>query len=144
MAEIRPFRGVRYDLAKVGALSDVVAPPYDVIGPELQETLYNASPYNIIRLELNREEAGDAPGRDRYGRAASTLKEWRRQAVLSEDPHPSFYVYHQTFTVGGQSFPRKGFFARVRLEPFGEGKNYPHEQTMPGPKADRLNLYRAT
>lgn len=144
MPEIRPFRGVRYDLAKVGALSDVVAPPYDVIGQELQDALYNASPYNIIRLELNRGEDGDAPGHDRYGRAASTLKDWRRQNVLTEDHHPTFYVYHQTFTVEGQSFTRKGFFARVRLEPFGQGKIYPHEQTLSGPKADRLNLYRAT
>src|SRR4051794_15749203 len=86
MPEIRPFRGVRYDLAKVGALSEVVAPPYDVIGPGLQETLYNASPYNIIRLELNRDEPGDKPGHDRYARASATLKDWRRQAVLAEDP----------------------------------------------------------
>ncbi len=144
MPEIRPFRAVRYDLARVGAMSSVVAPPYDVIGPELQESLYNASPNNIIRLELNREEAGDTPGRDRYDRASSTLRDWRRTGVLADDPHPSFYVYHQTFTVEGQTFTRKGFFARVRLEPFGQGKIYPHEQTLSGPKADRLNLYRAT
>jgi uncharacterized protein (DUF1015 family) len=144
MPEIRPFRAVRYDLAKVGALSDVVAPPYDVIGAELQDTLYNASPYNIIRLELNREEAGDEPGRDRYGRASAFLKDWRRQGILAEDPHPSLYVYHQTFTVDGKSFTRKGFLARVRLEPFGKGRIFPHEQTLAGPKADRLSLYRAT
>lgn len=144
MPEIRPFRAVRYDLAKVGALSDVVAPPYDVIGPELQSALYDASPYNIIRLELNREQAGDAPGQDRYARASGFLKDWKRQGVLAQDPHPAFYVYHQTFTVEGQCFTRKGFFARVRLEPFGEGRIYPHEQTLSGPKADRLNLYRST
>ncbi len=144
MPEIRPFRGVRYDLTKVGALSDVVAPPYDVIGPDLQQALYNANPANIIRLELNREEPGDAPGRDRYERASATLKDWRRRGILVDDHHPSFYVYHQTFTVDGKEFTRKGFFARVRLEPFGQGKIYPHEQTLSGPKADRLNLYRAT
>ena len=144
MPEIRPFRAVRYDLARVGALSDVVAPPYDVIGPDLQQTLYDASPANIIRLELNREEPGDTPGRDRYERAGSILKDWRRTGILSDDPHPAFYVYHQTFTVEGHTHTRRGFFARVRLEPFGEGKIYPHEQTLSGPKADRLNLYRAT
>ena len=42
-----------------GRLSDVVAPPYDVIDPALQDRLYQASPYNVIRLELNREEPGD-------------------------------------------------------------------------------------
>ena len=70
MAVVRPFRGVRYDVARVGRLSDVVAPPYDVIDPALQERLYRASPYNIIRLELNREEAGDSPESNRYTRAA--------------------------------------------------------------------------
>jgi len=144
MPEIRPFRAVRYDLAKVGAMSDVVAPPYDVIGPELQDSLYNASPYNVIRLELSRESADDAPGQDRYTRAARALKEWKRAGILAEDPHPSLYVYHQTFTVEGKSYTRRGFLARVRLEPFGQGRIFPHEQTLSGPKADRLNLYRAT
>lgn len=144
MAEIRPFRGVRYQIAQVGAISDVVAPPYDVIGPELQDRLYAASPYNSIRLELNREESSDEPGRDRYTRAARLLRDWRRQEVLRDDPHPSFYVYHQTFEVEGQSHTRKGFFARIRLEAFGDGRIFPHEQTLAGPKADRLALYQAT
>lgn len=144
MAEIRPLRGVRYDLAQVGTLSDVVAPPYDVIGPELQEQLYQASPFNVIRLELNREEAGDAPGQDRYARAAKFLKDWRKQGVLRDENDPALYVYHQTFEVEGQTYTRKGFLARVRLEPFGAGKIFPHEQTLSGPKADRLALYHAT
>jgi uncharacterized protein (DUF1015 family) len=143
MAEIRPFRAVRYDIAKVGALADVVAPPYDVIGPELQGRLYDASPYNIIRLELNRAEPGDAAS-GRYDRAAQFLRDWRRQGVLREDPQPALYVYHQTFEVEGRTYTRKGFFARVRLEPFGQGRIYPHEQTLAGPKADRLALYHAT
>jgi uncharacterized protein (DUF1015 family) len=144
MPDIRPFRGVRYDLARVGALSDVVAPPYDVIDHGLQDRLYAASHYNIIRLELNKHEDTDAPGADRYSRAARFLKDWTRQGVLAEDPHPSLYVYHQEFEVEGRTYTRKGFFARVRLEPFGEGKIYPHEQTLSGPKADRLALYKAT
>ena len=144
MAEIRPFRGVRYDMTQVGALSDVVAPPYDVIGPELQAKLYEASPYNVIRLELNKAEPGDAPGQDRYARAARFLKDWTRADILQEDPHPALYVYHQIFKVDGREQTRKGFFARVRLEPFGEGKIYPHEQTLSGPKADRLALFKAT
>lgn len=144
MPEIRPFRGVRYDMARVGALSDVVAPPYDVIGPELQERLYAASPYNVIRLELNREEARDDGAENRYSRAARFLKDWRREGVLREDSEAALYVYHQTFEVEGRAYTRKGFLARVRLEPFGEGKIYPHEQTLSGPKADRLALFNAT
>src|SRR3954471_5223149 len=144
MADIRPFRGIRYDMARVGAMSDVVAPPYDVIGPELQDRLYAASPYNIVRLELNREEPGDDASQNRYTRAARFLKEWTREGVLREDPHPALYVMHQTFEVEGRTHTRKGFLARVRLEPFGQGQIFPHEQTLAGPKADRLALYQAT
>jgi uncharacterized protein (DUF1015 family) len=144
MPEIRPFRGVRYDMARVGALSDVVAPPYDVIDSALQDRLYQASPYNIIRLELNREEPADNAEQNRYTRAARFLKDWLREGVLREDAHPALYVYHQTFEVEGQTHTRKGFLARVRLEPFGQGKIYPHEQTLSGPKADRLALFNAT
>jgi uncharacterized protein (DUF1015 family) len=144
MPDVSPFRGVRYDVARVGTLSDVVAPPYDVIDPALQDRLYNASPYNVIRLELNRDEAGDSGTGQRYARAARFLKEWLRDGILREENHPAFYVYHQTFEVDGTMHTRKGFLARVRLEPFGQGKIYPHEQTMSGPKADRLALYEAT
>ena len=127
-----------------GALSEVVAPPYDVINRELQDQLYHASPYNIIRLELNREEPGDTPENNRYTRAAKVLKDWTRTGILAEDPHPSLYVYEQEFEVEGKTYTRKGFMARVRLEPFGQGKIYPHEQTLSGPKADRLALFNAT
>ena len=144
MPEIQPFRGVRYDMARVGTMSDVVAPPYDVIDAELQNRLYDASPYNIIRLELNREEPGDDPTRSRYDRAARFLKDWSRDGILRPDDQQALYVYHQTFEVGGQTHTRKGFLARVRLEPFGQGKIYPHEQTLSGPKADRLALFNAT
>src|SRR3954470_3998385 len=144
MPEIRPFRGVRYDIARVGAMSDVVAPPYDVIDPALQDRLYQASPYNIIRLELNRAEPGDGATSNRYTRAARFLKDWLRDGVLREDAAPALYLYHQTFAVEGRTYTRKGFLARVRLEAFGQGSIYPHEQTLSGPKADRLALFEAT
>ena len=144
MPDIRPFRGVRYDMTQVGDLSSVVAPPYDVIDPELQNQLYEASPYNVVRLELNREQADDMPEANRYTRAARFLKEWTRDQILRADPLPAYYLYHQTFEVDGQTQTRKGFLARVRLERFGEGKIYPHEQTLAGPKADRLALFNAT
>ncbi|WP_165248576.1 DUF1015 domain-containing protein [Paludisphaera soli] len=144
MPDVRAFRGVRYDVAQVGALSDVIAPPYDVIDPALQEKLYQASPYNSIRLELNRPEPGDSESESPYTRAARFLREWQRDAILRADEQPAFYVYEQTYQVEGKTHVRKGFFARVRLEPFGEGKIFPHEQTLAGPKADRLALYQAT
>ncbi len=144
MADIRAFRGFRYDLGRVGTLSDVVAPPYDVIDPALQQKLYDASPYNAIRLELTRDEPGDDELNNKYNRAGNTLREWLGANVVRQDTGRGLYVYEQEYTVEGQTFSRRGFFARVRLEPFGEGKIYPHEQTMSGPKEDRLKLYRAS
>jgi uncharacterized protein (DUF1015 family) len=144
MPDIRPFHGVRYDMTQVGALSDVVAPPYDVIDAGLQDRLYAASPYNIIRLELNRPEPADDATSNRYTRASGFLKEWLRAGVLRADAAAALYLCHQTYTVEGRSFTRKGFLARVGLEPFGQGKIYPHEQTLSGPKADRLALFQAT
>ncbi len=122
----------------------MVAPPYDVIDPALQDRLYEASPYNVIRLELNREEPGDTAASGRYARATRFLADWLRQGVLREDSHTALYVYHQTFQVEGKTHTRRGFLARVRLEAFGAGRIFPHEQTLAGPKADRLALYHAT
>jgi uncharacterized protein (DUF1015 family) len=144
MPDVRPFRGVRYDVAQVGGLSDVVAPPYDVIDSPLQDRLYEASPYNFVRLELNRPEATDSDAVNRYSRAAGFLRAWMRQGVLQTEDHPALYLYEQSFDIEGQAHTRKGFLARVRLEPFGQGRIFPHEQTMAGPKADRLSLYQAT
>src|SRR5947209_3237251 len=144
MADIRAFRAYRYDLGRVGALGDVIAPPYDVIDPALQQALYDRSPYNVVRLILNKEEPTDTEADNRYTRAAACLRDWQRDDVLVQDSARSLYVYHQEFEVEGQRFTRRGFMARVRLEPFGQGKIYPHEGTMSGPKADRLKLFRAT
>lgn len=144
MPDIRPFRALRYDIARVGALSNVVAPPYDVIDAALQQQLYDLSPYNAIRMELNREQPDDSPSSNRYTRAAQFLHNWRKSGVLRADDQPALYLYHQTFKVDGHSHTRKGFFARVRLERLGKGKIFPHEQTLSGPKADRLALYHAT
>ncbi|QDU22753.1 DUF1015 domain-containing protein [Urbifossiella limnaea] len=144
MAEIRGFRGFRYDLGTVGSLSDVVAPPYDVIGPELQQKLYDLSPHNAIRLELTKDEPGDDESENKYTRAGQTLRNWIAEDALRQDTARSLYVYEQEFEAEGKTYTRRGFFARVRLEPFGTGRIFPHEQTMSGPKADRLKLYQAT
>lgn len=143
MPDIQAFRGLRYDLGHVGSLADVVAPPYDVIGPPLQDELYKKHPANVIRLILNRDEPLDDEKNNRYSRAATFLKNWRSEGVLFTESQPALYVYHQIFATGGQTFTRRGFMARTRLERFGEGKIYPHEETMAGPKQDRLLLTRA-
>ncbi|MFZ5830758.1 MAG: DUF1015 domain-containing protein [Planctomycetota bacterium] len=141
MPEIQAFPGIRYDLGHVGALSDVAAPPYDVIGPELQDELYKKHPCNIVRLILNRiEPADDDASNNRYTRAARFFKNWRQEGVLFTETDPAIYVYHQEFTDRGETHVRRGFMARMRLSRFGEGQVFPHEETMAGPKADRLML----
>ena len=144
MTDIQAFRGIRYDLGHVGSLSDVIAPPYDVISPEFQDELYDKHPANCIRLILNREEPGDDDASNRYSRAARFLKNWQNEGVLQTEPDPAIYVYHQQFEYAGQQFTRRGFMSRVRLEPFGEGNIYPHEETHSAAKADRLKLFHAT
>jgi len=143
MPDIQAFHGLRYDLGHVGSLSDVVAPPYDVIDPDLQEQLYKRHPANVVRLILNREEPGDDESSNRYTRAATFLRNWQREGLLTAEPQAAVYVYHQQFEHDGVAYTRRGFMARVRLEPFGQGKIYPHEETMSGPKADRLKLTTA-
>src|SRR5579859_2645772 len=111
MADIRAFRAHRYDLGRVGALSDVIAPPYDVIDPALQQTLYDRSPYNIIRLDLNRPESSDSERENRYTRAGRLLREWLHDNVLRQDSARALYVYHQEFEAEGRRYTRRGFLA---------------------------------
>src|SRR4051794_38732091 len=97
MAEVQAFRGYRYDLARVGNLSDVIAPPYDVIDAGLQQQLYDRSPYNVIRLILNKETPQDSEADNRYTRSSRTLRDWLAEGILTQDSGRSLYVYHQDF-----------------------------------------------
>jgi len=144
--QIRAFRALRYDPEKVGDLSRVVCPPYDVIGPELQQKLLARHPANAVRLDLPDVQAGEQPD-DRYRRAARLLHSWRVDGTLRRDPQPSIYVYEQTYRVPGgtQVRTQRGFFARLKLEDFGPGAGVlPHEHTLAAPKEDRYKLMRAT
>ncbi|TWT50544.1 hypothetical protein Pla22_32870 [Rubripirellula amarantea] len=143
MPQTAPFAALRYNLDHVGALSDVIAPPYDVIDPELQDQLYKQHPANVIRIILNRAEPGDK-GDEKYERAAKFVEQWKSEGVLMTEAAPAYYVYHQTFEVDGQTVVRRGFQGRVRTTPFGEGNIYPHEETHPKAKVDRLKLTTAT
>ncbi len=143
MPDIQAFRAIRYDLGHVGSLRDVVAPPYDVIGTEEQTRLYERHPANVVRLILNRAEPGDDAQSNMYSRASKFFKDWQRQGVLFTEGEPAIYVYHQQFDYNGASYTRRGFMARVRLERFGEGTIFPHEETMSGPKEDRFKLMTA-
>jgi uncharacterized protein (DUF1015 family) len=143
MPVIQAFRAIRYDLGHVGSLSNVVAPPYDVIDADLQRELYDKHPHNVVRLILNRDEPDDNERNNRYTRAARLLRQWQRDRILFTEADPAIYVYHQVFTDGGVTYTRRGFMCRVRLERFGEGNIFPHEETHGAAKADRLKLWTA-
>ncbi len=144
MATVRPFRALRYNTRDPLSVALVTAPPYDCIAPAERDELYRTHPHNIVRLTLTRDEPGDGDRADKYARAADLLEKWANGGILSRDDEPALYVYQQAFELEGQQCLREGFLARVGLEPLGEGDVYPHEETMPGPKEDRLRLLRAT
>ncbi len=141
MVDILPFRGVRYDPAAAGAaLDSLAAPPYDVISPAEQEALYARHPANIVRLILGRED-------DKYDQAARLFREWLASGTLKAEDTLAMYVYRQTFDdpLTGKPLPeRVGLVCLLKLEDYSTGRVLPHEKTLTGPKADRLELLRAT
>ena len=144
MADIIPFRALRYDLQRVSA-ADVVTQPYDKITPAMQERYYAASPHNLVRIILGKREPTDGSGNNVYTRAAAFARDWRAQGILRQDGSPSIYAYSQAFTApGGSKFERKGFIALGRVEDYSAKVVFRHEQTLSKPKADRLDLLRAT
>ena len=138
MAEVLPFRGIRYDLSRAGSADSLIAPPYDVVSESDRAALEAKSPFNIVRVDLPK---GD-PGR-KYKDAARELRRWMEEGILRRDEEPAFYRYHQVFSLGGREHTRKGFICRVRLRRFDERVVLPHERTLSGPRLDRLELARA-
>jgi len=147
MATIVPFRALRYDPARV-SLSEVVTQPYDKITPEMQSRYYDLSPYNLVRIILGRSQPSDGAEDSVYGRAANYFLDWRKQGIFLQDAQPSIYLYHQRFDrpdePSGTPIERQGFIALGRIEDYDAGIVFRHEQTLAKPKADRLQLLRAT
>ncbi len=141
MADVQPLRALHYDPAVAGSLSDVVAPPYDVIDSEQRAALLSRSPFNVVAVDL--PQPGD--GRDAYESAGELFESWQLQGALVRDAEPALWAHTQDYTgPDGRSRTRRGFFCRVRIEEYGAGRVRPHERTHPGPKEDRLKLTRAT
>ena len=146
MPVVRPFRALRYAPGAVPDLASMVAPPYDVIGPEEVRELLARDPRNVVRLDLPIAEPGDEPD-ERYRRAARLISTWRSDGTLHRDPRPALYAYEQSYTIPGtaEERVRRGVFARVGLEAFGpESGIRPHERTLAEPREDRYRLLRAT
>jgi len=157
MAIISPFRAWRYDPERV-PLPQAVTQPYDKITPAMQERYYQANTYNLVRIILGKRLPTDGDTENVYTRAAASFHNWRQTGILRRDPEPSIYLYSQTFRLpgdvpgdvpvnvpGSQSpIERRGFIALGRIEEYSAGVVFRHEQTLAKPKADRLDLLRAT
>ena len=141
MAKVAPFRGIFYNIARVSG-GDVVAPPYDIISPELREALYTKSPYNIVRIDSGMENAGDNETENKYQRAARYLRRWIQEGIFLQSPRACFYAYEMEYQAEGTRKRLRGFFGLVQLEELGKGV-YPHEETHSKPKVDRLRLLSA-
>ena len=115
-----------------------------MISPAEQRALYERSPYNAVRIEYGEQRDGDSASNNRYTRAAADLARWRAEGVLALDDAPAIYGYRQEFSYGGQTYARQAWFVALRLEEWEKGVVKPHEHTLANPKADRLDLLRAT
>ena len=140
MADFRPFKAVRYDTDVVGDLSEIICPPFDTIPPELQGSLHQRSPYNVVRLEAGEKLPSDTPLDDRYTRAADLFRDWTNEGVLVRDEQPAFYLVRHTFRTRDTERARLELMGCVRLEDYRRHVVLPHEYTRDEDKRDRLEL----
>ena len=145
MAKLFAFQPYRYT-SKAGALGGVATQPYDKITPAMRERYLSLSPYNFVRVDLGERHAADSDADNVYTRAARHLEEWISAGVLARDDRPGLYGYFQEFTVPdtGERLVRKGFIGLGAVEDYSAGVVHRHEQTLSGPKKDRLELLRRT
>jgi uncharacterized protein (DUF1015 family) len=143
MPEIRPFKGIRYDLEKIGKIADVITQPYDQITDEMERDYKRRSPFSFVNLVLTHYADGHDRQRE-YQKAKRSVEDWMRNKIFTQDVQPAIYPYFQKFTVDQKPYTRKGFFCTVRLEELGKGHILPHEKTLSKPKEDRMSLTRVT
>ena len=138
MAEIKPFRGMRYNTFLAGKIGELCCPPYDIISEEERLGYIAQNEYNVIRLELPKE------GEDVYKTAGEVLDMWRNTGVLVHETKPAVYIYEEEFNAYNKRSSVKGIIVRVKVEEFSKGVILPHEFTLSKAKADRFNLMKAT
>jgi uncharacterized protein (DUF1015 family) len=143
MVDFRPFRGLRYNSKVVGDLASTLCPPYDLIAPELQQSLYGLSPYNVVRLEEGERLESDDAATNRYTRAAALFDQWLRQEVLVREQEACFYLLRQAYRFRGHQKARLGLMGCVRLEEYDRRAVLPHEYTQAPPVQDRVALMEA-
>jgi uncharacterized protein (DUF1015 family) len=144
MSVVRPLPGIRYATDKSRDISALLAPPYDVLDNAGKAELQARHPKNFVVIDLPHMPPKSAGPAAAYAAARTTLDNWLRDGTMIRDPEPAIYAYQQSYRFAGTAYVRKMFFARLKLEPFGEGSIFPHERTFGGPKEDRLALTKAT
>ncbi len=143
MPDVLPFRGIRYAASRAATLSRLIAPPYDSVSPALRDELAARSPHNLIHVTLGKEQPGDGPSDNKYLRAAQAFERWLVDGTLRPDAEPALYPLEQSFTgPDGRPRARRGLIAACRLYAYKEGIVLPHEKTLSGPRADRLELLK--
>ena len=144
MANLKPFKGIRYNPEKAGDIATLISQPYDRVRHGLQEKYYDLNEFNVTRMIKGKEFESDHVNENVYTRARGFLSTWLAKGVLKYEDKPAIYVYHQEFELNGQQVTRKAMISALELARFEEGIVLPHEKTHDGPKMDRLNLTRAT
>ncbi len=147
MAEIYPFRALHFNPGKILDLGKVVTQPYDKITAEMQARYYDLDPYNMVRIIRGRPSHEDTDQDNAYSRAARDFRNWIDNRFLISEREPALYPYYQEYCLPGQRESKKlrrGFIALCRLEDYSRGVVHRHEETLAGPKADRLELLKAT
>ncbi len=142
MTEVVPFKGIVYDAAKLKG-DDVIAPPYDVITPEMRNAFYAKNTHNIVKVDAGLDLPGDTDSENKYTRAAAHLKAWLEEGALIRDEAPAYYSCGIEYTIAGEKKTLMGLFGSVRLVELGKGV-YPHEATHSKPKKDRMSLIKHT
>ena len=143
MADVRPFRGLRYNQPMAGDLSNIVSPPFDTISPQFQSSLHQRSPYNVVRMELGESFPTDTPKDNRYTRTAALFDKWRHEGVLVREEAASYYLVRHSFLFRGRERARTELMAVVRLEPYENRVVLPHEYSRDADKRDRFALMEA-
>lgn len=143
MSGIKPFKAVLYNKDKIGNITKVVSPPYDVITPEQQADLHALSPYNFTHIDLAKEKPNDTKENNQYTRARKILDDWLKKEIMVEDNEPAVYFYKQDYKFMGQKHTRLGFISLLELEDDEEANVKAHEKTHAHAVDDRLKLTKA-
>ncbi|MCM8777925.1 MAG: DUF1015 domain-containing protein [Candidatus Omnitrophica bacterium] len=131
MVDIEPFCGYRYNPDKIKEISEVIAPPWDVIDIQMEKYLREISSFNIINLISGSCNPDDVKKK---------FDKWIESGILVRDIEEGFYFMKHRFIWREKEFTRKGFFTLLHLEDFKTGNVIPHERIFEKYSTNRYQL----